>query len=464
MKKRANGEGSIYTTIQKNKRKIFLEKECKICSQCTQKCDRSNFEKCDKCINCEECLKYCDRYYCYKVTKAQISVKNKRKAVGYGKNINEVKEKKDIKTREINKKELMKNADLTLSESMRENEKLKLNYRLINANSYNRNIQTIQLIEKYNISLKKMHEISEDDLKELFALLVDINTSQSVLEKIYDEIHQVAVFCKREELFENIKRNTFVSNINKKKVVAFTIEEERMLLEYINNNKNNLINESICNIDNITIKNLIKFALATAMRIGEICALDKNANIDKDKKRIIVNSTLTRDINYKTIIGNSTKTGRKKKRAGENDIRYIPFDILFNEEEVEQIIQEQSKNSKSNLLFSSKDGKILEHSSINSIFKKICRNAGIEKECNIHMTKHTGVTRMKENGIDIYAISKIVGTSVRVLTKTYAHIFDDFIEKEIEKSKKIRKEDNLKLNTQSSSNCKILKFCKRATY
>ena len=128
---------------------------------------------------------------------------------------------------------------------------------------------------------------------------------------------------------------------------------------------------------------------------------------------------------------------------------------------MEFIINEQKQNSISNLLFSTKDGKIIEHSSINSIFKRICKCAGITKECNIHMTKHTGVTRMKENNIDIYVISKLVGTSVKVLTQTYAHIFDDFVEKEIEKSKIVRQENNLKLSyNNEDSNCKIIPFKK----
>lgn len=54
------------------------------------------------------------------------------------------------------------------------------------------------------------------------------------------------------------------------------------------------------------------------------------------------------------------------------------------------------------------------------------------------MMKHTGVTRMIENGIRIEVISKLVGTTVEVLRKTYAHILDDFVENEIEKSIKNR--------------------------
>lgn len=461
MKKRANGEGTIYSTIQKNKRSKFLDTICNTCKNCTEKCNREQFEKCSKCTNCQDCIKYCDRYYCYKVTKAQITIKNDRKSVGTGKTSKEVKQKKNLKEKELNIKSRIKNGELTLSETMRQNEKSKLDYKLIKINSYNRNINTIKMIENYPISNKEVYKITEDDLKELFSILVDINTSQSNLEKIYDEIHQALSICKRPELFDNIKRNTFISNLNKKKVIAFTIDEQKKILKYINEHENELVNEHKSNISNITIKNIIKFAFATVMRIGEICALDKEQDIDMNNEKIIVHTTLTKDSEGKFIIGNSTKTGRKTKMKGEEDTRFVPFDILFDSSEVKEIIEDQRENSISNLLFSTKDGNIIAEGSINSIFKRICKSAGVTKDCNTHMTKHTGVTRLKENGVDIYVISKLVGTSVRVLTKTYAHIFDDFVEKEIEKSKIVRQENDLKLfYNNEDGNCKIIPFKK----
>lgn len=460
-KRRANGEGTIYTTIQKNKRSKFLKNKCNICKNCTNKCDRLHFEKCNKCKECTECLKYCDRYYCYKTTKAQLTIKNSRKSAGTGKSSKEVNQKKELKEKELNIKSRIKNGELTLSETMRQNEKSKLEYNLIKINSYNRNINTIKIIENYPISNKEIYKITEDDLKELFSILVDINTTQSNLEKIYDEIHQSLTICKRNELFDNIKRNTFISNLNRKKVTAFTIEEQRKILKYINEHENELVNERKSNINNVAVKNIIKFAFATAMRIGEICSLDKDNDIDMNNEKIIVHTTLTRDFDGKFIVGTSTKTGRKTRMKGEEDTRFIPFDILFDSLEVKNIIEEQKENSVSSLLFSTKDGNIITEGSINSIFKRICKSAGITKDCNTHMTKHTGVTRMKENGVDIYVISKLVGTSVRVLTKTYAHIFDDFVEKEIEKSKLVRQENELKLSyNNKNSNCKIIPFKK----
>ncbi len=458
MKKRANGEGTIYNTIQKNKRKIFLEDMCSICKQCEQKCNRTLFEKCEKCSDCKECLNYCDRYYCYKVTKSQITVNKQRKSSGTGKNSTEAKQKKEETSHKLRLKELMTNGDLTLSETMRTLEENKLKAGL-KENSYNRNISTISLIENYNLAYFKMSEITKEDFVLLMTTLVEQRMTQSCIDKVYDEIHQACKYCNIDNyVFNNITRSTFFSDKEPEEVTAFTVEEENKILQYINSNENNLVNSNKCNIDSKTIKNIIKFGFATGMRIGEICSLDKNDNINMENKRIIVKHTLTKDINNNIVIGNSTKTGRKKRQKNKRDIRYVPFNILFESEEVEDIIKEQKELSTSNLLFSDKNGEIIAPSSINNIFKRICKEINIQKNCKIHMLKHTAVTRMVENGIDIYVISEIVGTSVRVLSNTYAHILNDFIDKEIEKSKNNRKSNNISLNNESKIKGKIIQF------
>lgn len=71
MGRRAKGEGSLYQTIQKQKRKSFdIKGECAICKNCTDRTacnNRQGYIKCEKCKNCKEvCLDYCDRFYCKK--------------------------------------------------------------------------------------------------------------------------------------------------------------------------------------------------------------------------------------------------------------------------------------------------------------------------------------------------------------------------------------------------------------
>lgn len=82
--RRANGEGSIYNTIQKIKRPEKLDYECDICKNCTDRTEcnnRTGTKKCQKCTECTSCLTYCDRFYCYQRYQAQISIDKKQTTV-----------------------------------------------------------------------------------------------------------------------------------------------------------------------------------------------------------------------------------------------------------------------------------------------------------------------------------------------------------------------------------------------
>ena len=60
----------------------------------------------------------------------------------------------------------------------------------------------------------------------------------------------------------------FICNVEPEEVIAFTEEEEEKLLNYINNNEDKLVSSNKSKIDAKTVKNIIKFGLATGMRIG----------------------------------------------------------------------------------------------------------------------------------------------------------------------------------------------------
>lgn len=442
---RGNGEGTVYDTVQKTKKEFDNSKMCKICRECIDRTacnDRQGWLKCNKCKECKG-DKDCDRFYIYKRTFAQISTNAGRKTLGNGKNKKEATQKKIEKQEELDKLKNIKNGNCTLLETMTKNIEEKHELGLISDNTYIRHTETIKSVAKHPYSNKTMINLSEEDVKEIISLFVKQNASQSQLEKIYDQINGAFNYCHLNTIKE-IKRNTFVSNIEPKDVTAFTIEEEKKLLNYINEHEDTLVNENKSKIDSKTVKNLIKFNLATACRIGEICALDKDEDIDRQNKRVIVHTTLTKNKDGIIIIGNQTKTGRKSKKAKKKDCRFIPFGVLFDENDFIAMLDEQyeissaNPNNTLNLLFCTKDGKLITHNMFNSIFKRICRQAQIKLDlaegCNNHMMKHTGVTRMIEYDIRIEVISTVVGTSVEVLRKTYAHILDDFIQKEIEKS------------------------------
>lgn len=474
MVKRANGEGTLYTTTQKIKKNFDNSQMCDICKNCTDRSfcnNRTGWIKCDKCKNCKEaCLKYCDRFRCYSRSASQVYYNSERHTVGTGKTKKEANEKKKDK---LSKGKLVDKNHLTLLQAMKNFESDKLKYKQIGENGYNRNINTISSIEKVLEDLDmqkiKVQNFTEQNAKDI--LIRFVNCSQSQLEKVYDELNgTIRNLYETDKItsnvMKNIKRNTFISSKDRKDVQAFSIDETKRIIDYLNENEPELVDENRCSYDCTTIKNFIKLAFATSMRCGELGSINIEQNINLDTKKFIVNTTLTKDEKRNIIIGTYTKTGRKQRQSGSTDTRIVPFDILYDEKEVTEIVQEQIEhsklniNNKDNLLFTKKDGSYINHSEITSIFKKICRQVGVKLElktgCAIHMTKHTAVSRMIENGIDIYVISKLVGTTVEVLRKTYAHILDNFVERELEKSKKNREEISISTSTHHSA--KIIPF------
>lgn len=85
-----------------------------------------------------------------------------------------------------------------------------------------------------------------------------------------------------------------MKKIKNKEVEALTIKEQELLIEILNNREKNH-----------EYSNIVKFQLNTGMRIGEVLARSKD-NIDLKNNTILVDNTLTKDKNDKTILGKHT--------------------------------------------------------------------------------------------------------------------------------------------------------------
>lgn len=129
----------------------------------------------------------------------------------------------------------------------------------------------------------------------------------------------------------------------------------------------------------------------------------------------------------------------------------------------EQIeISKSNPNNTNNFLFCNKDGTPITAQQLTTFLKLLCRdlniNKGIKTGCSIHMTKHTFVTRCIESHMSLKVISKLVGTSVQRLEKTYAHILDKFRNEELQllnshyQKNNISIKGNIRENITSNSN------------
>lgn len=325
----------------------------------------------------------------------------------------------------------------------------------IKQTTQNKNEYEYRKIEKSYINEISIQKITYNQLQDFLDLHRYL--SQSELNKLVQKLKagfNRAVIEKIIAYADNpmLRVQVPVSFKGIKEVVAFDLEEEIALFRYIATMER-LIKSNKCNYDNDTIRNLIICGLFTGTRIGELGSIDYTKHIDFKNKNLIITTTLTKDKNGHIILGNETKTGRYKKLKGKNDIRYIPF-ALFDSAILTHILENQikiakeNKYNKNNLLFCQKDGQVISHIGINSIFKRICREAKIKLEldtgCHFHMTRHTAITRLIEMGTDPMVIASWVGhTNTRQIEETYGHILQNFKNWQLENPGKYYKKEDL---------------------
>lgn len=169
------------------------------------------------------------------------------------------------------------------------------------------------------------------------------------------------------------------------KVEALTMEEERKLI--------NILNNSNHKYKNIILLLLLLF---TGLRVGELLALSRN-NINLNKKTISIERTLTRDKNDKVILGKTTKTITGKRNIYINNIFITP-------------------------------------SEINSYLQRLNQANMICNHIHTHMLRHTYATRCIEVGMSAKVLQKNLGhKKIQTTLDTYTSVFDKFIEDENKK-------------------------------
>ena len=350
-----------------------------------------------------------------------------RKTV-YGKTRKEVAEKIIKKQNEVNNETFIDKDNVTLKEIIEAviNEQFKAN--IIAETTYLRKQETAKIIYNMPIANMPIQKIKVQDLNNVLTSITDY--ANSVISKVYELLS--ATFNKA-ILINKISKNPFATKgaivkpksiKQDKKIEALTIEEQKAFINELNSK-------------DYLYKDIFKLAIYTGMRIGEIFALSKE-NIDLDNNLIYIKKTLTKDINGKIKLGETTKT-----YSGTREIPITDFikNIFIN-------------NKNEGMLFT-ENGKLIAPSTINSHFKRICKNANIRvidtkkkkitkkgtievnlksSNVNTHMLRHTYATRCIEAGISAVVLQRLLGhQNIQITLNTYTSIFNKFKEDEIKK-------------------------------
>lgn len=286
------------------------------------------------------------------------------------------------------------------------------------SSAYLRSLGTLAIIKKSDIAETPIQNITKDDLQEFFYTLKDY--SNSYIGKIFQLIKVTFEEAVKDEL---IVKNPMLhivkpkSNKQDKKVEALTLEQHQKFLT---------------SLENEPYKNIFLVAINTGMRCGEILALQPE-DIDFEKNVIKVSKTITRNDFDAYTLKKGTKTYAGTREVPfDNDLKSVLTDSIANK-----------SNNEFGLIYAL-DGKIIRPSSLNTVFKRICKNLGFEGSFNFHMLRHTFATRCIESGMPAHVLQKLLGhTDVSITINTYTSIFDKYKKEEFDKFLEYKKANNI---------------------
>lgn len=170
----------------------------------------------------------------------------------------------------------------------------------------------------------------------------------------------------------------------------------------------------------------IIFDLFTGLRVGELCAL-RWENVNMAARSFQVCGTRNRLPNFDTSIPSATlvqtfeapKTDNSRRTVYLLDDLYEDFVRYW---EIQRSIAAQYPGyNPQGYVFCQESGKPHEPHTFQDLFKRCLRQAGIDK-ANFHSLRHTFATRSLEEGMDVVALSRILGhASPSITLDKYGH-------------------------------------------
>lgn len=293
--------------------------------------------------------------------------------------------------------------------------------------SYKRKLETYRILEKYYFTSIPINKVSPDDVQNLFK---DITCySNSVISKVYGLLN----FAFKQAIFKGYININFLDNkqqfkkpVSKKqtkKVSAFTLFEQKRFVELL------------LTSDKVKYKTQMLLSLYTGARMGEINALTVS-DIDFFERTIDINKTITRDADYKPIIGATTKT-------------YAGHRVLHISQEIAELLKKYiSENQITDLLFVTSNNSLTTSNQVNMEFKRFCEKHNINKgyDVNQHMLRHTYATRCIESGMPAEVLQRLLGhTDISTTVNTYCDVFTEYKQKHLEKQQEYLKMNGIQL-------------------
>lgn len=147
-------------------------------------------------------------------------------------------------------------------------------------------------------------------------------------------------------------------------------------------------------VDNLKHKTLLMLIYSAGLRVGESVRL-KVSDIDGQRKMIHLRSAKGKKDRY-TILSDATLEALREYYK-----KYRPKDFLFEGQG---------------------DRKHLSERSIQHVFERAVKSAGIRKPITLHGLRHSFATHLLESGVDLRYIQELLGHNSNKTTEVYTHV------------------------------------------
>ena len=171
----------------------------------------------------------------------------------------------------------------------------------------------------------------------------------------------------------------------------------------------------INNIEDISLKNFVLVGLLTGCRLDEICNIQlKDINLKERTLRII------------NKIDFVTKTKSIRNVPISNELYSLLLTMIKNENNVINFYNPDE------YLFKNKHNIKFNKGYISKSFKKVLRKLNLPEKFHFHCLRHTFITQLIKNGVNINYVKEIAGHSDIKTTMRYAHVNLPVLQKTIE--------------------------------
>ena len=283
-----------------------------------------------------------------------------------------------------------------------------LNMGFTGEQGYCRNMGNVKVLKKSEIAKIPIRDVTRRDVTKYLESLSKY--SSSMVKQFYRQVKLAFSIAEEQGLIEEnfmTSRDMKCPKIGKpvKKVSALSPEDQKKL------------------VDKMTTKTppygrndyrlQLFIELYSGMRMGEINALHPE-DIDLDNNVIHVRGTISRGLDYREFVKESTKT--------EAGVRDIPISSKLRPY-LEEALSRKKDNSENLVFYDYNKNSVISTTQVNCYYQRICRDAGIPADGQ-HSLRHTFATRCIESGIPPVVLKNWLGhTDIHITLDTYTDVF-----------------------------------------